>query len=134
LLGNKVGARQGYLVALIICIAVSFVFFPMQDTRDPTWIYTARILAVGIGVASLIALQGAYFSACFSTSVRTSGFVLGREVSVALGGGLSPLIATLLFSWGGSSAVTAFAVILGVASLLTVLLSSAGRQPDMGGS
>ena len=126
--GNQVGARRGYLVVLVFCIFVSLIFFPMQDTREPTWIYAARILAVGIGVASLVAIQGAYFSACFSTSVRTSGFVLGREVSVALGGGLTPLIATLLYDWAGISAVIALAVFLGGASLATVMLSNAGRK------
>ncbi|OMI04881.1 hypothetical protein BSN85_26035 [Bradyrhizobium brasilense] len=124
--GSKIGSRRGYLIALALNIVISIGFFPMQATREPAWIYTAGILAVGVGVASLVAIQGAYFASCFSTAVRTSGFVLGRELSVALVGGFTPLIATLLYGWGGTPAVTMFAVVLGVASLLTVLLSRAG--------
>lgn len=131
-LGNRFGYRRSYLIALVICIVAALVFFPMLDTRQPLWIHAAMILAVSIGAAPLVAVQGAYFSSCFSTSVRTSGFVLGRELSVAVGGGFTPVTAMLLFKWGGVPAVTLFAVALGSVSLLVVTLSRAGRTPVRG--
>ena len=44
----------------------------------------------------MYAPQGAFFSELFGTSVRYSGASLGAQLSAAVAGGFSPLIATFL--------------------------------------
>jgi hypothetical protein len=49
-------------------------------------------------------VQGSMFGEVFSTKLRYSGFAVGREVSAAIFGGLSPLIATALVAAAGGAA------------------------------
>jgi hypothetical protein len=58
----------------------------------------------------------------FGTSVRYSGASLGANVAAALSGGFSPMIATALLVWSGSSwAISLYIIALSVLSAVSVL-------------
>jgi hypothetical protein len=65
----------------------------------------------------------------FKTQVRYTGASLGYQLSAALGGGLTPLIATALVSWAGGSYWPAPAWLAGLAliSLVAALIAPETR-------
>ncbi len=56
------------------------------------------ILALSVGHAAMYARQASFVSELFGTRVRYSGLSLGYQPASVIAGGLSPIIATALFS------------------------------------
>ena len=73
--------------------------------------------------APMYAPQGAFFSELFGTSVRYSGASLGAQLSAAVAGGFSPLIATALLPKYGPNAIAIY--IIGMALITIVAVWSA---------
>ena len=73
----------------------------------------------------MCAPQGAFFSELFGTSVRYSGASLGAQLSAAVAGGFSPLIATALLPKYGSNAIAMY--IIGMALITIVAVWSAAE-------
>jgi len=119
-LADRIGVRRFFMVALLFSIAASVAYFPLTATRSPTLICLAMVLTIGIGVNGLLAVQGALFSAQFPAAVRASGVALGRELSTAVVGGLTPILAIYMLRGAGATGVAALAVGLTLISLLTV--------------
>jgi MFS family permease len=81
---------------------VAFPALWLIDTRSIPLIIL--VLCVGqIGTNLMYGPLGAYFSELFGANVRYSGASLGYQLASILGGGLAPLIATLLLSWSGNA-------------------------------
>jgi MHS family shikimate/dehydroshikimate transporter-like MFS transporter len=70
--------------------------------------------------------ESAYFPELFGSRVRYSGASFGFQVSAALGGGFSPLIATAMVGYfGGTAGVSIMMIIL---ALITLAAALAARE------
>lgn len=100
-LADKFGAQKLMAISLAFQILFAFPLFWLIDSGSTA----AILLAVTVGIAGATAandaVQPAYFTSMFGTSIRYSGVSIGREGGTIIGGGLSPLIATALLAWAG---------------------------------
>ena len=100
--------------------------FSLIETRDPTTVMISIIVAMSLGHGMMFAAESAYFPELFPTSSRYSGASFGFQVAAALGGGLAPIIATLLStSMGGSTGVSV--LLIGFA-LITLTAALTARE------
>jgi hypothetical protein len=81
----------------------------------------------------LFGIMGALGPELFKTNVRYTGASLGYQLSAAVGGGLTPIIATLLVRAAGGAYWPAPAYLAGLAaiSLLTVILTPETRDRSL---
>ncbi len=112
--------------------AFAFPLFWLVNTRVPGLI----LLGMGIGgIANgiLFGIMGSLGPELFKTQVRYTGASLGYQLSAALGGGLTPLIATALVSWAGGSYWPAPAWLAGLAliSLVAALIAPETRTRSL---
>jgi MFS transporter, MHS family, shikimate and dehydroshikimate transport protein len=119
-LGRKVVFGGSALLAAI-CV---FPYFALINTGDAT---LATIAVVGMGgviIQAMAGTQGSMFAEVFSTKLRYSGFAIGREVSAAIFGGLSPVIAaSLVAATGGASwGVSVYLIVVLLFTFAMVLL------------
>jgi len=103
----------------------------MIDRRDPTLLFLAVIGALSIGHPSMYAPEPSLFAAQFPAEIRYSGVSLGFQVAAAIGGGLAPILATLLLArFGTSLPIAAYLVGLG----LLAAICAASMQPVQRGA
>jgi MHS family shikimate/dehydroshikimate transporter-like MFS transporter len=115
-LSDKVGRRPFYIAGAIFTIVFAFPFFWMLDTRDSVLITTAIIIAMNFGHGAMFGLQATYFPELFKGRVRYSGASFGFQIAAAIGGGLSPIIATGLLNYYNST-LGVSAMLIGLAAL-----------------
>jgi MFS transporter, MHS family, shikimate and dehydroshikimate transport protein len=72
----------------------------------------------------MFGLQSAYFPELFGTRVRYTGASFGFQLSAALGGGFSPLIATPLVGYmGGTAGVSLMLILLAAITFIATLFA-----------
>ena len=132
-LSDKVGRRPVYMGGAIFSAVFAFPFFFMTETRDPTMIWLAFIIIMGIGGGAMFGPQAAFFAELFGPRLRFSGFAFARELGSLLAGGPAPFVSALLVTymagapWGVAvyvillSAITTFAVWCGPETNMTDL-------------
>jgi hypothetical protein len=78
-------------------------------------------------------VQGSLFGEVFSTKVRYSGFAIGREISAAIFGGLSPVIATALVvaSGGAFWGVAVYVAAVCILTFVAVLFARETNRSDL---
>lgn len=103
ILADRIGSKRVMMFGLAFQIFFAFPFFWLLETRSPVFVIIGVTLALAFGNGAISSVQPDFFSRFFATNVRFSGISLGREGASVIGGGLSPLIATVLFSWAGST-------------------------------
>lgn len=104
LLSDHVGRKKVFGGAALVAAACVFPYFALINTRNVVLAAVAVVILGGIVIQAMAGVQGSLFGEVFSTKLRYSGFAVGREVSAAIFGGLSPLIAaTLVAATGGAS-------------------------------
>lgn len=123
LLSDRIGRKLVFGGAAVIAAALSIPWFLM--------IGSGNVLLAGIGIALLggvvlqmmTGVQGSLFGEAFSTKLRYSGFSIGREISAAIFGGLSPLIATAIVASSGGSfwGVSIYLIVVFLATFVAVL-------------
>lgn len=127
-LGRKVVFGGSALLAAIFVVP----YFALIGTGDTTLATIAVVVMGGIIIQAMAGTQGSMFAEVFSTSLRYSGFAVGREVSAAIFGGLSPLIAATLVAVSGG-AYWSVAIYLIVVLLftfgVTLLVPETARHP-----
>jgi MHS family shikimate/dehydroshikimate transporter-like MFS transporter len=131
-LADRVGSRQVIKAGAIGTAFFAFPFFWMLDTRETWVIWLAIVVGLSFGVASISGSIAAFYSELFDTRIRYTGLVFAREVSGAVIGGFTPLIATSLVLWseGGSWPVSIYMIVTALAALLCAYLAGgeAGQQ------
>lgn len=131
-LSDKVGRRPVYLFGAGFSALFAFPFFALVNSKNEALVIVAMMLGIGLGIASMLGAQGAFFSELFSSKVRFSGLAFGREVSAALSGGLAPLAAVALANWAGSSwPVAVLAIALSTVTFIAVFVAPETRGVDM---
>ena len=122
-LTDRIGRRPVYMFGAIMTAVLAFPLFWLFDTRSTPLVWLALLLVFLCSHAPMYAPQGAFFSELFGTSVRYSGASLGAQLSAAVAGGFSPLIATALLPRYGPNAIAIY--IIGMACITIVAVWSA---------
>jgi len=95
-LSDTVGRRTFYFIGTLFTVCFAFPLFWLLHTKDPQVIVLTIVVALSLGHGTMFGLQSTYFPELFGTRVRYTGISFGCQVAAALGGGLSPIIATAL--------------------------------------
>jgi MFS family permease len=119
LLSDKIGRRGPAVFGIIGMGILVWPFFLFLDRGNLLWL--PLVVAAGLAIfdASIYGPGAAWFSEQFPTEVRYSGVSIGYQVGTLISGGLTPFIATYLFSIGGGSPwlISAFISFYAVLSL-----------------
>lgn len=123
-LSDKLGRRTVYMAGAIGLMLVAFPFFWLIETKQPSLVLLAYVLADSVVLAAMVGTQPAYMAELFKTEVRYSGMGLGRELSSVIGGGVAPMIATaLLAKYHSATPVAIYVMLLALITVLTLLFT-----------
>src|SRR5262249_11393248 len=129
-LSDLFGRKALYLTGALASIAIAFPMFWLFETKDIMIITVTLIITMTLTHALLFGPKAAFMPELFGTRVRYSGAALGANIAAATSGGFSPLIATALLGWSGTSAVSMFIIVLSLITLVSVLLApETARSP-----
>jgi len=127
LLSDKIGRKTVFGGAALLSAALVLPYFLLINTGNPIAAAFAVCLIGGGTIQAMAGVQGSLFGEVFSTKVRYSGFAVGREISAAIFGGLSPLIATALVAATGG-AFWGVAIYVGAVCILTFVAVLFARE------
>jgi MHS family shikimate/dehydroshikimate transporter-like MFS transporter len=130
-LSDRIGRRPVYLFGAIMTAVLAYPLFWLFDTGSTPLAWLALLLVFLCSHAPMYAPQGAFFSELFGTSVRYSGASLGAQLSAAVAGGFSPLIATALLPRYGRSAIALYIVGLAVITIIAVASATETVRHDL---
>jgi MFS transporter, MHS family, shikimate and dehydroshikimate transport protein len=123
-LSDRFGRRSLYFLGTFFTVCFAFPLFWLVDTKDPQLIMLAVIVALSFGHGTMFGLQSAFFPELFGTRVRYTGASFGFQLSAAIGGGLSPIIATVLAEkMGGTAGVSMLLILLAVVTFVATLFA-----------
>jgi metabolite-proton symporter len=119
-LSDRIGQKRLFLIGLVIMCLFAAPFFSMLGTRDPSTVWWAMVLGVGVVFPILYAPESQLFASQFPAEVRYSGISVSVQLAGVLGGGVAPIIATALLASGGGRPhfVVAYMVALGLIGLI----------------
>jgi MFS transporter, MHS family, shikimate and dehydroshikimate transport protein len=100
-LSDKYGRKTMFYSSCLFSALFAFPFFWLLDTRDPTIVVLAIVIAISFGQMVMFGIGAPWYSELFTARLRYSGASLGFQVGAAFSGGLSPLIAASLLAWSG---------------------------------
>lgn len=131
-LSDRVGRKPLNLFSVIFTGMFAFPFFALLDTQQPALIWIALVVAAGLGLAPMIAVQPAFYAELFGARVRYTGFASSREIGAALGG-FSPLVASALVIQGGGTGwlVAVWMVFTALISLVAFAFSRETKDLDI---
>jgi MFS transporter, MHS family, shikimate and dehydroshikimate transport protein len=131
-LSDRIGRKPMYIAGALLSAAIAFPIFWMLDTRDPFLILIAIAVAMTITHGAMFGPQAAYMPELFGTRVRYSGASLGCQISAAISGGFSPIIAVALLGWAGATwPVSLYLVGLALITLMAVFASHETFKADI---
>ena len=102
-MSDKIGRRPLYFFGSIFTIAFAFPLFWLIDSKSVAIITATVIAALSFGHGTMFGPQAAYFPELFGARVRYSGASTGFQFAAALAGGFSPIIATAILGYTGST-------------------------------
>lgn len=131
-LSDRIGRRPVFIAAALFTILFAFPMFWMVNTKAMPMIMLGMAIG-GVANGVLFGIMGSFGPELFKTSVRYTGASLGYQLSAAIGGGLTPLIATALVSWAGGSYWPAAAWLAGLTgvSLIAALIAPETRSRSL---
>lgn len=129
-LSDRIGRRPVYIggaLAMAVWINVIFMLF---ETRDPTLIIVAIVVAL-ILHSAMYGPQASFVAEQFVTRVRYSGCSLAYTLAGALGGGFAPLIFTTLHhEFSGTLAIKLYAwAMLAITLVCVVAAKETANRP-----
>jgi metabolite-proton symporter len=130
-LTDRIGRRPVYMFGAIMTAVLAFPLFWLFDTGSTPLVILALLLVFLCSHAPMYAPQGAFFSELFGTSVRYSGASLGAQLSAAVAGGFSPLIATALLPTYGPNAIALYIILMAVITIIAVWSATETMRHDI---
>jgi MFS family permease len=127
LLSDKYGSGNVFAAGAMIALALVWPLFQAIDSKNVMLAAIAMSAIYGISWGCTCGAQGAFLSNLFPTRYRFSGIAMCRELSGALIGGPTPLIATALVAYAGGKP-TYVMLFLGLFSLLTLIAVLMGKH------
>jgi MHS family shikimate/dehydroshikimate transporter-like MFS transporter len=126
------GRRSLYFFGTLFTVCFAFPLFWLLDTKDPQTIILAVIVALSFGHGTMFGIQSAYFPELFGTRVRYTGGSFGFQLSAAIGGGLSPIIATVLADYmGGTAGVALVLIVLAAVTFIATLFARETKNESL---
>jgi MHS family shikimate/dehydroshikimate transporter-like MFS transporter len=126
LLSDQIGRRPMYIMGALFTIAFAFPLFWLLESKSAALVTTAVMVAMNFGHGMMFGLESAYFPELFGSRIRYSGASFGFQVSAAIGGGFSPIIATAMVGYfGGTTGVSVMMIVL---ALITLAAALAARE------
>lgn len=123
-LSDLIGRRIFYLVGPVVTVIIAFPLFWWLDSKDPTSVVLAIIVALNLGHGLMFSIESTYFPELFGARVRYSGASFGFQASAAIGGGFSPVIATALAgTMGGTAGVSVMLILLALVTFVAALFA-----------
>jgi MHS family shikimate/dehydroshikimate transporter-like MFS transporter len=124
LIADRIGRRPLFFIGTVFTVVFAFPLFWMMETRDPVTIVAALTIALCLGQGLMFGIEATYFPELFGTAARCTGASLGFQVSAAIGGGLTPVFATLLVQkFGGSAGVSWLLIGVAVVTFVAALFA-----------
>ncbi|MEV4358616.1 MFS transporter [Nonomuraea sp. NPDC049625] len=117
-----VGRRKLYIIGSAAMVVWSFVYWPLLDTRVPSLVLLAIVLAAPIHDIQY-GPQATFIAESFTGRLRYSGASLGYQLASVTAGGPAPLIAVWLYATYESS--FAIAVYMAICALISVVAAFA---------
>ncbi|WP_082317577.1 MFS transporter [Streptomyces sp. NRRL WC-3549] len=102
-IADRHGRRAMFIGGSAAILAWCAVFFPLYDTGNDVLAVVA-LAGMGLIIPVTHCVQGGIIADTFPAHVRYSGSSLILQTGAILGGGLAPMISTVLLGDGGSSA------------------------------
>ncbi|WP_083745270.1 MFS transporter [Variovorax sp. KK3] len=128
-LSDKFGRRPFYFAGAIFTIFFAFPVFWLLGTRDPLIIVATVAVALSFGHGLMFAPEATYFPELFGARARYSGASFGFQVAAAIGGGLTPVLATWLTErLGGTSGVSIMLIVLALITLTAAFFAHETRD------
>jgi MFS family permease len=123
-LSDRIGRRIPMIVGAAGIAVWMFAFFPLLESGTGGAFVAFTVAFVFLG--GIYGPLGTYLSELFGTETRLTGFSLGYQISGAIFGGLTPLIAVSLSGTG--KAWLPVAVYIAAIAVVTLVASAAGRE------
>ncbi|NPC56905.1 MFS transporter [Caenimonas soli] len=131
-LSDKVGRRPFYFAGTLFTIAFAFPLFWLMELRDPLVVIAAIAVALSFGHGLMFGPQATYFPELFGAKVRYTGASFGFQVSAAIGGGLTPVLSTLLVSkFGGTVGVSIMLIVLALITMTAAFYARETRDSSV---
>jgi MHS family proline/betaine transporter-like MFS transporter len=119
-MSDRVGRRKLMLALTVATMASIYVALPVMLSGSPTEFMFGQILmAVPLGMA--LGLQGAMVVEIFPLRTRVTSMSFAYSITLALAGGMAPLVATWLIKSTGDQMLPAYYVMLYGALGLAIL-------------
>lgn len=121
-LSDRLGRRVVYGTGAVLGLFWMFAFFPLLETRQPTLIVLAIVVALTLH-AMMYGPQAAFIAEQFPTRVRYAGASLAYTLAGIVGGGIAPMVSTaLLQCFGSPLAVSSYAALALLITCVVLLI------------
>ncbi|HYF17589.1 MAG TPA: MFS transporter [Ramlibacter sp.] len=131
-LSDVFGRRPFYFAGTLFTIAFAFPLFWLMELRDPMIVIATVAVALSFGHGLMFGPQATYFPELFGARVRYTGASFGFQVAAAIGGGLTPILATLLVErLGGSSGVSLLLIGLALVTMTAAFFARETRDSSI---
>lgn len=130
-LSDRYGRKPLFIAGCLFSVLFAFPMFWLFDTREPAIIAVTVAVAVSFGQGIMFGPEATWVAELFSARVRYSGASLGFQIGAALGGGLTPMLATALLTWSqGTWSISLYLIALAIVTLTATLTApeTAGHQ------
>lgn len=128
-LANRIGCAIVYLGGILFLAALAVPFFSLIASGQPDAVMLAFVLAMMLGHAPMIATEPVLLEDLFPTAWRYTGIAVSHEIGAVLAGGLSPLMAAILFHRTGNVNDVAF-YLIALAACSGLALLGLRRHPQ----
>src|SRR5690606_15942736 len=95
-LSDRVGRRTIYVPGALLFGAFSFFVFPMVGSGSTVLVVLAFVISMTLLNASTVGVVGSLLSELFPTQFRYTGASIAYQVAGVIGGGIGPLLASIL--------------------------------------
>ncbi|PWH05563.1 MFS transporter [Brachybacterium endophyticum] len=123
---DRVGRRPVTVFGFVAIAVFVWILFAFAGTGPLAVLPVVVVLGMNIAHDAVYGPQAAWFAEQFPVEVRYSGVNLGYQLGSVIGGGVMPMIATLLFQLGGGTPwlICCYVTLIAAISLAATLVAA----------